>query len=133
MLARHGIVSDPCVGVGILDLEKYSELSCCFTSYFDVTPLILSMKNVFIRFWGLDSRCRVLVNGSEVGVADSAHRVFTYDVKTKLVVGMNRVELRFDRADTDSEVSTTLGPASLSTSILTSRGSAFTGASSTTF
>ena len=61
------------------------------------------MKNVFIRFWGLDSRCRVLVNGSEVGVADSAHRVFTYDVKTKLVVGMNRVELRFDRADTDSE------------------------------
>ncbi len=96
VLAQHGIISDPCVGTGILDVEKYSGLDCCFTTYLDVTPLILSMKNVFIRFYGLDARCRILVNGSEVGVADNAHRLFTYDVKTKLTIGMNRIELRFD-------------------------------------
>ena len=103
VLFEHKIIGDPSVGEYAADLASYSAYGCTFTAQFEVTPLMLSMKNVILRFYGLDTLCRIVVNGHDVGTAENMHLTYDFDVKTKLDVGMNELKLVFSPAkETDS-------------------------------
>lgn len=104
VLFESGAVPDPSVSDNAAKLAKYSGQGCTFTAEFEITPLIMSMKNVLLRFLGLDTLCAIEVNGHEVGFADNMHRTYVFDVKTKLNVGKNVLRLRFTPAASDPSV-----------------------------
>ena len=97
VLFQNGLIGDPSLIDDTSALLKYAERGCVFYADFEVTPIIMSMKNVFLRFYGLDTLCRIEVNGKEIAVTDNMHRAYDFDVKTKLVIGNNSLKLTFTR------------------------------------
>ena len=95
VLLGNKCIADPTVSDNAASLGKYSDRGCTFYADFEVTPLILSMKNVILRFHGLDTLCRVEINGQTVGETDNMHLTYDFDVKTKLNVGNNELRLVF--------------------------------------
>ena len=95
VLFDNKIVGDPSLSDNVAKLAKYAERGCTFEAEFEVTRLFLSMKNVLLRFSGLDTICHIEVNGSPVGNTDNMHRTYDFDVKTKLTLGMNKLKLVF--------------------------------------
>ena len=102
VLLDHGIIDDPATSADPSATARYSAAGCTFSAQFEITPLVLSMKNVLLRFSGLDTLCRVFVNGHEVAETDDMHLTYDFDVKTKLHVGMNELKLVF-RAPKESD------------------------------
>ena len=98
VLLDNKLIDDPMSSPRVEDLARYSERGCAFHASFEVTPLMLSMKNVLLRFHGLDTLCHVEINGHPVGDTDNMHLTYDFDVKTKLHVGMNRLKLVFSPA-----------------------------------
>ena len=112
VLLDNKLIDDPMCTPRIEDLARYSERGCTFSASFEVTPLILSMKNVILRFHGLDTLCRVEINGHTVGNTDNMHMTYDFEVKTKLHVGMNRLKLVFSpvkESDTVRKVYSSFG------------------------
>jgi len=99
VLFEHGIIEDPSVSDDTDALVRYSDGGCTFLADFEVTPLIMSMKNVYLRFAGLDTLCRIEINGKEIAVTDNMHRTYDFDVKTKLDVGKNTLKLIFSKPE----------------------------------
>ena len=104
VLVDHGIIGDLTVCDDVSSLEMLSAGGCTFTAEFEVTPLILSMKNVYMRFAGLDTLCRIEVNGKELATVDNMHRTYDFEAKTKLQLGMNTLKLTFSRATQTPQV-----------------------------
>ena len=104
VLFDHGIIGDPSVCDDTGALERFSLGGCTFTSEFEVTPLILSMKNVYMRFKGLDTLCKIEVNGNELATVDNMHRTYDFEAKTKLKIGMNTLKLTFSKPTLTSDV-----------------------------
>ena len=97
VLFENGIIGDPHLCDNVEPLGALSQGGCTFTAEFEVTPLILSMKNVYIRFAGLDTLCRIEINGRQVAEVDNMHRTYDLEAKTKLHIGMNTLKLTFSR------------------------------------
>ena len=97
VLFENGLIGDPSLSEDTSVLERYAEHGCVFYTDFEVTPIIMSMKNVFLRFLGLDTICRVEVNGHEIATTDNMHRTYDFDVKTNLKLGTNSLKLTFIR------------------------------------
>ena len=97
VLYDNAIIGDPSVCDDTSALARYSDGGCVFVAEFEVTPLILSMKNVYMRFHGLDTLCRIEINGKELASVDNMHRTYDFEVKTKLELGMNTLRLTFTR------------------------------------
>ncbi len=95
VLFDNGVIGDPSVSDNAAGLSRYSARGCVFRAEFEITPLIMSMKNVLLRFSGLDTLCRIEVNGQEIGVTDNMHRTYDFEVKTKLNLGKNTLKLVF--------------------------------------
>ena len=104
VLYNKGIVGDPSISDNAAKLLPYSKKGCTFTAEFEITPLIMSMKNVLLRFLGLDTLCKIEVNGHEIGCADNMHRTYVFDVKTKLNLGKNLLKLTFSAPENDPSV-----------------------------
>lgn len=104
VLLENKLIDDPTVSDKALTPPSFCARGCIFTAEFEVTPLILSMKNVFLRFSGLDTLCAVELNGSEIGKTDNMHLTYDFDVKTKLHVGKNELKLVFTPAPQSSEL-----------------------------
>ena len=101
VLFDNKIIGDPSVSDNAARISKYAECACTFEAEFEITPLVLSMKNVLLRFSGLDTLCHIELNGSEIGMTDNMHRTYDFEVKTKLTLGKNTLKLVFTppRAD----------------------------------
>lgn len=97
VLFENGIVGDLNVCDDVAPLAAYSSGGCTFTAEFEVTPLILSMKNVYMRFAGLDTLCKIEINGREIATVDNMHRTYDLEAKTKLHLGMNTLRLTFSK------------------------------------
>ena len=95
VLYDNGIIGDPSVLDNVAKNTRYSERGCVFYADFEVTPLIMSQKSVLLRFFGLDTLCKVELNGNEIGVTDNMHRTYVFDVKTKISLGKNTLKLNF--------------------------------------
>ena len=102
VLLENKIIEDPATTARLSELSSFATRGCTFSADFEVTPLVLSMKNVFLRFSGLDTLCTVTLNGQQIDTVHNMHRTYVYDVKTKLKVGMNELRLVF-RTPKESE------------------------------
>ena len=102
VLLQHGFIGDPSEGLSVLDALKYANKECCFTAEVDVSALMMSMKSVCLRFMGIDTACRVELNGKEIAKTANAHRSYNFDVKTKITVGKNILKLYFTPYEGDS-------------------------------
>ena len=102
VLLEHNIIEDPSLADDTGALMTYSAKGCTFTAKFEITPLVLSMKNVILRFSGIDTLCAAVLNGHEIAKFDNMHRVYDLDVKTKLHIGDNELKLIF-KAPKESE------------------------------
>ena len=98
VLLDNKIIDDPSVAESASAYSQYYTRGCTFVAEFEVTPLILSMKNVLLRFAGIDTFSTVELNGSEIGKTDNMHLTYDFDVKTKLHVGKNELKLVFTPA-----------------------------------
>ena len=96
VLVKHGLIGNPTLGGNVTELPHSKDKGCVFTSEFDVSALAMSMKNLQLRFLGLDTVCRIELNGKELARTDSMHRVYVFDVKTKVSVGKNTLKLCFE-------------------------------------
>lgn len=95
VLFENGIIGDPSHLDDVSSVSRYAMGGCTFYAEFEVTPLILSMKNVYLRFLGLDTLCRIEINDREIALTDNMHRTYDFEVKTKLSLGMNILKLTF--------------------------------------
>lgn len=95
VLHKNEIIGDPSLVDNAAKIAPLSERGCVFYTDFEVTPLIMSMKCVLLRFHGLDTLCRVELNGAEIGATDNMHRTYDFDVKTKINLGKNSLKLIF--------------------------------------
>ena len=98
VLFDNKVIDDPTLSDNALYISRYSEGGCEFYAEFEITPLIMSMKNVYLRFYGLDTLCRIELNGHEIATTDNMHITYSFDVKTKLCLGKNELRLRFSPA-----------------------------------
>ena len=98
VLKDHSLIPDPMILENARELYPLALEGCVFTSEFSVDPLTLGMRRVTLRLSGVDSCARIEVNGCTVGVTDNVHRTFTFDVKTVLRHGLNKLSLYFTPA-----------------------------------
>ena len=97
VLHERGIIGDPTLSDNISTLAHYADGGCTFYADFEITPLVMSMKSIYMRFSGLDTLCRIEINGKELAVTDNMHRTYDFEVKTKLVLGKNALKLTFSK------------------------------------
>ena len=95
VLYDNKLIGDPSVSDNAYRVSELSGYGCTFYAEFEITPLVMSMKNVLLRFRGLDTLCNIEVNGHEIGEADNMHRTYDFEVKTKLNIGKNTLKLMF--------------------------------------
>lgn len=104
VLLEHGIIDDPAKCEDISLFAKMPKSECVFTSKFEVTQHVLAMKSVILRFSGLDTVCRIELNGKELASTDSMHLVYNFEAKTKLKVGINELKLTFTPVEESIEM-----------------------------
>lgn len=94
-LLVHGLMEDPFYrdnemkALALMDNEFY------YSRTFSVDTAMLKCDAVYLRCEGLDTLATIFVNSRMVGSADNMHRTWEYDIKDKLSVGDNTIEIRF--------------------------------------
>ena len=98
VLQENGSIGDLYYGTQEVQARQYFEKDAVFTAIFSVAAELCSKKNVVLVLERIDTLCEVVLNGEPLGNADNFHRVWRFDVKKKLRVGTNVLELRFSSA-----------------------------------
>ena len=95
VLLDHKIIDDPFYGLNEREYQHLSEKGCKFECVFDVDADTLSKEYNELTFLGLDTICDIYLNGTLLDSVMNMHRAYTYDVKSLLVMGKNKIELDF--------------------------------------
>ncbi len=95
VLSENKVIGDVYVGDNSETAKKYAGRTAMFTAEFEVSSVMMSMKNVFLSLSGLDTLCKIELNGKEIARTDNMHRAYFLDAKTKLAVGKNIMKLTF--------------------------------------
>ncbi|MBQ9085075.1 MAG: glycoside hydrolase family 2 protein [Clostridia bacterium] len=96
VLLDHGLIKDPYYGDNEKALRELSRVGCVFYTTFSVDTDTYSQSNILLRFHGLDTLCRIVLNGEELARTDNMHRTYTFDVKGRVHYGENSLRLEFD-------------------------------------
>lgn len=95
VLLENGKIPDPFYGVNEQTLRHLGERDCAFETEFTVDARDLEKEYQELEFSGLDTVCRILLNGSLVGRTKNMHRTYVFPVKDRLVPGKNTLRLEF--------------------------------------
>ena len=95
VLLENGKIPDPFYGVNEQTLRHLGERDCAFETEFTVDARDLEKEYQELEFSGLDTVCRILLNGSPVGRTKNMHRTYVFPVKDRLVPGKNTLRLEF--------------------------------------
>ena len=80
-LLDAGKMEDPYFRDNELKALKLMDQDFCFSREFTLPAGFLEgCKRLILRFQGLDTICRIEINGVEVGTACNMHRVWEYDL-----------------------------------------------------
>ena len=91
-LLDAGKMEDPYFRDNELKALKLMDQDFCFSREFTLPADFLEeCKRLILRFQGLDTICRIEINGVEVGTACNMHRVWEYDGTGILREGENRI------------------------------------------
>jgi len=96
-LIRHGIILDPREGRAELGCQWVDESAWCFRRRFQFSADRTLPRQV-LRFAGLDTVCRVWLNGSLLVAHDNMFVPLELDVTGKLKAGENELRIDFDSA-----------------------------------
>ena len=94
-LITAGAIADPYVGENQWDATAVCDRDFVFEKTFDLPETAQPAERMILRFDGIDTLGRVLLNGTLLGETDNMHRVWEYDV-TSLVLSKGnllRIEL----------------------------------------
>lgn len=95
VLLENGKIPDPFYGVNEQTLRHLGERDCAFETEFTVDARDLEKEYQELEFSGLDTVCRILLNGSPLGRTKNMHRTYVFPVKDRLVPGKNTLRLEF--------------------------------------
>ncbi len=95
VLSGAGKIPDPFYGLNERELTALSEKDCAFTARFGADGDLLAREHVLLTFYGLDTLCRIRLNGVELGRVKNMHRSYTYEVKGLLRQDGNELRLDF--------------------------------------
>jgi len=96
-LVRHGVIADPFGARAELGCQWVDEAAWIFKRTFSFAPDALRPRRV-LRFEGLDTVCRVLLNGKQIAAHDNMFLPLEVDVSSELVAGDNELRIEFDSA-----------------------------------
>jgi beta-mannosidase len=92
-LIAEGLLDDPYLGLAEKQQEWVGSTSWRYESSFEWRPDGLSRHD--LRFAGLDTVATVHLNGRLILESENQHRSYRVDVTDTLVIGTNRLEVRF--------------------------------------
>ena len=95
VLLEHGIIDDPFYGLNELKYTGLSDKDCAFETPCEVDGATLEKEHVELLFLGLDTLCRIVLNGCVLDETKNMHRRYIYDVKDGLALGTNTLRLEF--------------------------------------
>ncbi len=95
VLLEYGKIPDPFYGLNERQLQYLAEKDCVFESVFEVSAEIIQKHFHELVFHGLDTICRIFLNGSYLDDTRNMHRTYRYDVGDLLVEGKNTLRLEF--------------------------------------
>jgi beta-mannosidase len=93
-LARNGVIGDPFERMHELGLRWVDEEEWIYKNEFEFSPSA-SLPNVLLRFSGLDTVCRVELNGELLAEHDNMFVPLEVDVKGRLRSGKNELSIHF--------------------------------------
>lgn len=95
VLLDHKIIDDPFYGLNEREYMHLSDKDCSFECEFEVGQETLAKEYLELTFLGIDTICEITLNGVLLDNTVNMHRSYTYDVKSILTDGKNRLELHF--------------------------------------
>ena len=98
VLRQHSLIPDPFFGENVQALAGVLAEDCSFTAEFSVDMITIGMRRVLLRLGNIDTLCSVELNGAVIGSTDNMHRTYTFDVKSCLRPGLNKLTLRIRSA-----------------------------------
>lgn len=96
-LVRHGVIADPFQARAELGCQWVDEARWVFRRRFDFAP-DASLPRRVLRFEGLDTVCRVFLNGIQVAAHDNMFLPLEIDVTGPLKAGANELRVEIDPA-----------------------------------
>ncbi len=94
-LLEHGLIEDPYYRMNETLYTAYSEKDCTFHTTFAVDSETLAKEHLYLNFYGLDTLCDIYLNGRKLAYTSDMHRLYSFDVKSKLNAGENSLRLAF--------------------------------------
>ena len=95
VLYESGRIPDPFYGLNDQRLTALADKDCAFEAQVEADEALLSRQYVELTFQGLDTICRISLNGVTLDRVKNMHRTYTYDVKELLRPGKNTLRLEF--------------------------------------
>jgi beta-mannosidase len=96
-LVRHGVIADPFQGRAELGCQWVDESAWTFRRRLSFSPDPARPRQT-LCFLGLDTVCRVFLNGQQLAAHDNMFVPLELDVTGKLVAGENELRVEFDSA-----------------------------------
>ena len=95
-LLTAGKIADPFVGDNEEALRWIFQDSWTYQREFDLPGDFLKQSRILLCCEGLDTISHLILNGKPLGTTDNMFRHWEFDVKSFLLPGANRIEIRFD-------------------------------------
>ena len=94
-LLENGLIPDPYYGTNEEAVQPVFDHDYAFSRTFSVTREDLARGGVFLCCDGLDTVCRVVLNGREIAVTDNMHCRYRFEIRSVLRAGENTLRLEF--------------------------------------
>ena len=95
VLLQHGLIEDPFYGINELKLTGLSDKDCSFEAELYIDERATEKKHVELVFLGLDTLCKIFINGKLLAETQNMHRRYIFDIKEYISVGKNDIRLDF--------------------------------------
>ena len=95
VLLDHKKIPDPFYGRNDQLLTALADQDCSFTALFSVSRQQLEEDFAELTFQGLDTICEIYLNDQLLDSVKNMHRAYTYEIKSLLREGENRIRLDF--------------------------------------
>ncbi|HWA73438.1 MAG TPA: hypothetical protein VG937_13930 [Polyangiaceae bacterium] len=96
-LVRNGVIADPFASLHELGLRWVDEEEWVYRTEFEYSP-DAALPSALLRFSGLDTVCRVELNGEQLAEHDNMFVPLEIDVSQKLRSGKNELSIHFSSA-----------------------------------
>lgn len=90
-----GLMEDPYYRDNELKALEMMEKDYLFMRRFNLDRQTVNSGKVLLRAEGLDTVCRICINGKEAGQADNMHRIWEFDITDMVGEGENEIAIRF--------------------------------------